>query len=242
MVCKICRLLNSFWFSSFGSKECFVEVGGKLFYYRVWAALHADVFVIFKNEPIASMLRPGHMHRLYAQQRISRFCHCTGASANTHTYPKCLPKRDRGHLFYLRHPPPPLPIQISFDPSSQKPLHERKWLMWLGLSVLLHQNPVMAVGNFVAPKSAGWGLASEISYSVAISVFFVVTLCIADGVRRDTNSGGSGKRGALEFYVPKVRALIDKTTLRHTGVSFLLESFLSRFRVVDGPTTMVCQT
>lgn len=63
----------------------------------------------------------------------------------------------------------------------------------------------MVVGTFVAPKSAAWGLASEISYSVGISVFFVVTLCIADGVRRDTNTSSGGKRSELGFYFPKVR-------------------------------------
>lgn len=78
------------------------------------------------------------------------------------------------------------------------------------MSVLLHQNPVMVIGNFVAPKSATWGLASELSYSVAIAVFFVVTLCIADGVRRDsmarTSVGvGDGERNNLGFYLPKVR-------------------------------------
>lgn len=85
----------------------------------------------------------------------------------------------------------------------QDALHERKWLAWLGISVLLYQNPVMIVGNFVAPDSPAWGLASEFSLSVAISVFFVVALCIADGIGRDKAQEGRID-GARSFYLPKV--------------------------------------
>lgn len=108
-------------------------------------------------------------------------------------------------LFLLRlmTPPPPLhPPGIPL-PSRQNALHERKWLAWLGLSVFLQQNPVMVVGNFVAPTSAPWGLASEMFLSAGISVFFVVTLCIADGMRRDRGKGGT--RCDMSFYLPKVR-------------------------------------
>lgn len=73
----------------------------------------------------------------------------------------------------------------------------------MGLSVALYLNPVMVVGNFVAPGSASWGLASEMSLSVAVAVFLVVTLCIADGVGKDRVGGGAG--GSLGFYAPKVR-------------------------------------
>eukprot|EP00752_Nemacystus_decipiens_P015668 g13982.t1 len=81
-------------------------------------------------------------------------------------------------------------------------LHERKWLAFMGLSVALYLNPIMVVGNFLAPGSASWGLASEMSLSVAVAVFLVVTLCIADGVGKDRVGGGAG--GSLGFYVPKV--------------------------------------
>ncbi|CAM9688099.1 unnamed protein product, partial [Ectocarpus sp. 12 AP-2014] len=81
-------------------------------------------------------------------------------------------------------------------------LHERKWLAFMGLAVALYLNPIMVVGNFVAPGSASWGLASEMSLSVAVAVFLVVALCIADGVGKDRVGGGAG--GSLGFYVPKV--------------------------------------
>lgn len=80
-------------------------------------------------------------------------------------------------------------------------LHERKWLAWLGVAVALYQDPAIVIGNFVAPTSAAWGLASEISISIAVAVFFVVALCIADGLGRDR----AGGRGHLSFYAPKVR-------------------------------------
>lgn len=81
----------------------------------------------------------------------------------------------------------------------------------MGLSVALYLNPVMVVGNFVAPGSASWGLASEMSLSVAVAVFLVVALCIADGVGKD-RVGGSGSGGGRVgcgwslgyFYAPKV--------------------------------------
>ncbi|CAM9767141.1 unnamed protein product, partial [Ectocarpus sp. 12 AP-2014] len=78
-------------------------------------------------------------------------------------------------------------------------LHERKWLALIGLSVVFYLNPIKVVGNFVAPESASWGLASEMSLSVAEVTLLVVTLCIADGVGRDRVGGGS-----LGFYLPKV--------------------------------------
>ncbi|CBN78597.1 conserved unknown protein [Ectocarpus siliculosus] len=78
-------------------------------------------------------------------------------------------------------------------------LHERRWLELIGLSVVLYLNPIKVVGNFVAPGSASWGLASEMSLSVAEAMLLVVTLCIADGVGRDRVGGGS-----LGFYLLKV--------------------------------------
>lgn len=70
----------------------------------------------------------------------------------------------------------------------------------MGLSVALYLNPILVVGNFVAPGSASWGLASEMSLSVAVAVFLVMALCIADGVGRDRVKAG----GSLGFYGPKV--------------------------------------
>lgn len=62
----------------------------------------------------------------------------------------------------------------------------------------------MVVGNFVAPGTASWGLASEMSLSLAIAVFMVVALCIADGIGRDRVGKGACS-GSTSFYAPKVR-------------------------------------
>ena len=83
-------------------------------------------------------------------------------------------------------------------------LHERKWLAFLGLSMALYLNPIMVVGNFVAPGSASWGLASEMLMSVAAASFLVVALCIADGIVRDRVGDSDRRRGHMEFYIPKV--------------------------------------
>ncbi|CAM9373117.1 unnamed protein product [Ectocarpus fasciculatus] len=81
-------------------------------------------------------------------------------------------------------------------------LHERKWLALIGLSVVFYINPIKVVGNFVAPKSASWGLASEMCLSVSVVLFLVVALCIAGGVSRDRVGGGP-----LGFYVPKAASV-----------------------------------
>jgi len=94
--------------------------------------------------------------------------------------------------------PPSLP---PFLPPHQNALPERKWLAFMGLSVALYLNPVMVVGNFVSPGSARWGLASEASLSVAVAIFLVVALCIADGVGKDRVAGAGWSVG---FYAPKV--------------------------------------
>lgn len=81
----------------------------------------------------------------------------------------------------------------------QNALHERKWLAFIGLSVIFYLNPIKVVGNFVAPESASWGLASEMCLSVSVVMFLVVALCVAGGVGRDMVTGRP-----LGFYVPKV--------------------------------------
>lgn len=102
--------------------------------------------------------------------------------------------------------PRPLPFH---PPPSKNALHERKWLAFLGLSVALYLNPIMVVGNFVAPASASWGLASEMSSSVATAVFLVVVLCIADGIARNRINDGDRYRGSRAFYFPKVGILFS---------------------------------
>lgn len=108
----------------------------------------------------------------------------------------------------------------------QGALHERKWLAWLGLSVFLFQNPVMIVGNFVAPDSRAWGLASELSLSLGIAMFFVVALCIADGIGRD-KAAKKGKGGAKSFYLPKVRFVFSLHGASEGVFSSHLFEFLS---------------
>lgn len=61
----------------------------------------------------------------------------------------------------------------------------------------------MVVGSFVAPEAASWGLASEMSLSVAVAVFMVMALCIADGIGRDRVGKGTCN-GSTSFYAPKV--------------------------------------
>lgn len=150
------------------------------------------------------------------------FAGATGARAwhPPNPTPALLPSVSRSPSAFTSSPPSsalsvsPSPLPHSLPPSPfaptsasyyahQNALHERKWLAFLGLSVALYLNPVMIVGNFVAPGSASWGLASEMSLSVAIAVFLVVALCIADGIGRSRAGGGSSGR-CMGFYVPKV--------------------------------------
>ncbi|CAN0114686.1 unnamed protein product, partial [Ectocarpus sp. 13 AM-2016] len=76
---------------------------------------------------------------------------------------------------------------------------EHKCLAFVGLSVALY-----LVGHLRgASGSASWGLASEMLRSLAVAVFMVAALCMADGIlRRDVDDRFT--MAIARFYAPKV--------------------------------------